>query len=254
MNARFENKVALVTGGAGGIGAAIARRLAAEGASVAVGDVDREGGRALSSELGNRGVFISLDVSEEVSFASAIESIISEWGKLDVLVNNAGVVFPAQPVQRTSSDEFNLLVGVNLKGTYLGCRLAFPHLLETRGCVLNISSLVGMVGERSHAVYGATKGAINALTKCIAADWREHGIRVNSLCPSDVWTDALEAWLAGSGDEEAAEHYAKMRKQGFCAEPSEIGAIAAYLCSDESRFINGAVIPASFAAECGYEI
>ena len=254
MSARFEGKAALVTGGAAGIGEAIARRLSAEGAMVAVGDIDQARGAALASELGEQSIYISLDVSNEGSFMTAIESIIEKWGRLDVLVNNAGLVFPAQPVQHTTAEEFDRLVDVNLKGSYLGCRLAFPHLEKTRGCVLNISSLVGIVGERSHAVYGATKGAINALTKCVAADWREYGIRINSVCPSDVWTDALEEWCATGPEDGASERYQQLRAQGLCAEPREIGAIAAFLCSEESRFINGALVPASFAAECGYEI
>ena len=254
MSALLEGRVALVTGGASGIGRAIVQRFSAESASVAFGDLDDLKGREFAEEVGERVLYLSLDVSDESSFSAAIDSIVGTWGRLDILVNNAGLVFPAQPVQHTTLEEFDRLVGVNLRGTYLGCRLAFPHLAETQGCVLNISSLVGIVGERSHAVYGATKGAINALTKCVAADWREHGIRINSLCPSDVWTEALEAWCVASPDDSLPERYAQLRSEGMCAEPSEIGAIAAFLCSEESRFINGAVIPASFAAECGYEI
>ena len=254
MSGRFEGSVVLVTGGAAGIGEAIVRRFAADGAAVTIGDVDDARGKALSAELGEGAEFRRLDVSDERSFTDAVDSIVTRRGRLDVLVNNAGVVFPALPVQETSLTDFERLVAVNIRGTYLGCRLAFPHLEKTGGCVLNISSLVGITGERSHAVYGATKGAINALTKCVAADWREHGVRINALCPSDVWTDALEKWCAAQPDTGFRERYDKMRAKGYCAEPGEIGAIAAFLCSDEARFINGAIVPASYAAECGYEI
>jgi NAD(P)-dependent dehydrogenase (short-subunit alcohol dehydrogenase family) len=253
VSARLEERVALVTGGASGIGRAIAGRFASEGARVVIGDLDARRGNELTESLGEGAAFHRLDVSDESSFSRAIESVAARWERLDILVNNAGVVFPALPVHETSTPEFDRLVAVNLRGTYLGCKLAFPHLRKTRGCVLNISSLVGIEGERSHAVYGATKGAVNALTKCTAADWREYGVRINALCPSDVWTDALEAWCQDQGDEVIA-HYRKMRTGGYCAEPEEIATIAAFLCSEESRFINGAIIPASFAAECGYEI
>ena len=204
--------------------------------------------------MGNRAVFTPLDVADEGSFAAAIDGAVDRWGRLDVLVNNAGVALPAKPVHETATEEFERLVSVNLRGTYLGCKLAYRHLTKTRGCVLNISSIVGVVGEKAHAIYGATKGAINALTKCTAIDWRKHGVRINALCPSDVWTDALEGWCRSQPDAGFLEHYEQMRTRGYCAEPAEIGAIAAFLCSDEARFINGAIIPASFAAECGYEI
>ena len=254
MTQRLQNKVALVTGGAAGIGAGIVRCFVAEAARVSIGDVDHRGGSALADELGENTCFLPLDVADEDSFAAAIESTVERWGRLDVLVNDAGVVFPALPVQDTTTKDFEQLMRVNVRGTYLGCKLAFPHLLDTKGCVLNVSSLVGIVGERAHAVYGATKGAINALTKCTAVDWREQGLRINALCPSDVWTDALQGWCEAQPDSSALEHYERMRAKGYCAEPEEIGRIAAFLCSDEARFINGAIIPASYAAECGYEI
>lgn len=254
MNPRLENKIVLVTGGAAGIGAGIVRSFVAEGAYVAIGDVDLQAAAALAEELGERAISLPLDVAEESSFSDAIAKVIRRWERLDVLVNNAGVVFPAAPVQDTATEDFERLVNVNVRGTYLGCRLAFPHLRKTRGCVLNVSSLVGIVGERSHAVYGATKGAVNTLTICAAADWREHGVRINALCPSDVWTDALKRWCEARPTTDALQHYEQARASGYCAEPGEIGDIAAFLCSQEARFINGAIIPASFAAECGYEI
>jgi meso-butanediol dehydrogenase/(S,S)-butanediol dehydrogenase/diacetyl reductase len=254
MSLRLQNKIALVTGGASGVGQGIVRRFVAEGASVAVGDIDEKAGRALLSELGRDTHFVELDVSQEFSFSSAINETVSHWGGLDVLVNNAGIVEPALPVQDTSTEDFNRLVRVNLGGAFFGCKYAYPHILKSKGCVLNISSLVGVVGEKNHAVYGATKGAINALTICTAADWRTAGLRINALCPSDVWTPALVGWVQNHPDRSIAQHYEEMRAQGLCAEPKEIGDIAVFLCSDEARFINGAVINASFGVECGYEL
>ena len=254
MNSDFAEKVVLVTGGASGIGEGIVRRFASDGACVAIGDIDSNKGEILAGELGERIRYFALDVSDEVSFSACIQGVIDAWRRLDVLVNNAGVVFPAVPVQETSLEDFERLVNVNLRGTYLGCKLAFPYLVKIRGCVLNISSLVGIAGEKNHAVYGATKGGINALTKCTAADWREYGVRINALCPSDVWTDALKSWCEGQDDASFFNRYQDLRSEGYCAEPAEIGSIAAFLCSSDARFINGAIIRASFAAECGYEI
>jgi meso-butanediol dehydrogenase / (S,S)-butanediol dehydrogenase / diacetyl reductase len=254
MSLRLKNKIALVTGGASGVGQGIVRRFVAAGASVAIGDIDEQAGRSLVCELGEGTHFVALDVSEESSFYSAINETVSHWGRLDILVNNAGIVVPALPVQDTSTEEFNRLVRVNLGGAFFGCRYAYPHILKTKGCVLNISSLVGVVGEKNHAIYGATKGAINALTICTAADWRTVGLRINALCPSDVWTSALEGWIKNQPDPSIAQHYERMRTQGLCADPTEIGDIALFLCSNEARFINGAVINASFGVECGYEL
>jgi meso-butanediol dehydrogenase / (S,S)-butanediol dehydrogenase / diacetyl reductase len=251
---RLKGKVALVTGGACGLGKGIAQRFIAEGASVCIGDIDERHGQLLAAELGPSAHFLHLDVSKESSFANAISNTASRWGKLDILVNNAGVVVPAVPVQQTSMEDFDRLINVNLRGVFLGCKYAYPHFLKTKGCVLNISSLVGVVGEKNHAVYGGTKGAINSLTICTAADWRTEGLRINALCPSDVWTDALKDWIHNQADSSLIRHYDEMRSKGFCAEPQEIGQIAAFLCSDDARFINGAVINASFGVECGYQL
>lgn len=250
---RLEDNVALVTGGGNGIGRGIVRRFAEEGARVAIGDIDIEAAHELAGQIGETALAIELDVSRADAFSAAIDAAISRWGRLDILVNNAGIVVPIKPVQTTTEEEFFRLVNINLRGTYLGCRLAYPFLRETRGCVLNISSLVGIAGEIDHAIYGATKGAINALTICTAADWRRDGIRINALCPGDVWTDALDGWCR-SQPTETYQFYQKMREQGRCADPAQIGAVAAFLCSSDAAFINGAVIPASGGAECGYRL
>lgn len=255
MSERLQNKVTLVTGGAAGIGAAIVRRFVAEGAHVLVGDRDQPHGDALCAELGDRTVFHGLDVADENSFASAVDRVVSLWGRLDILVNNAGIALPAATVQDTNLDQFEQLVDVNLRSVFLGCKLAYPHLKTARGCVLNISSMAGVTGQERHAVYGATKGAINALTKCVAVDWGRDGIRINALCPAGVWTDTLRAWIKAQPDAAGIETYLQqIHALGYCPEPEEIATVAAFLCSAEAKFITGCILPVSGGSECGYNV
>jgi NAD(P)-dependent dehydrogenase (short-subunit alcohol dehydrogenase family) len=252
---RLHNKVALVTGGAAGIGAAIVRRFVGEGARVLVGDRDQPHGDALCAELGEGAVFHGLDVADATSFASAIKRVVTLWGRLDILVNNAGIALPAATVQDTTLDQFEQLVDVNLRSVFLGCKLGHPQLKAARGCVLNISSMAGVTGQERHAVYGATKGAINALTKCTAVDWGRDGIRVNAICPAGVWTDTLRQWIKVQPDAAGIESYLnKIHSLGYCPEPEEIASVAAFLCSDEAKFITGCVMPVSGGSECGYNV
>jgi meso-butanediol dehydrogenase/(S,S)-butanediol dehydrogenase/diacetyl reductase len=254
-SARLASKSALVTGGAAGIGGAIVRRFVAEGAQVLVGDRDQPRGEALCAELGGAAIFHGLDVSDATSFADAIAAAIRLCGRLDILVNNAGIALPAAAVQDTTLDQFEQLVDVNLRSVFLGCKLAYPHLKASRGCVLNISSMAGVTGQERHAIYAATKGAINALTKCAAVDWGRDGIRINALCPAGVWTDTLRAWMKAQSDSASIETYlGQIHALGYCPEPEAIASVAAFLCSDEARFITGCVMPVSGGSECGYNV
>ena len=255
MEKRLHNKVALVTGGAAGIGAAIVRRFVAEGARVMVGDRDQPQGDELCAELGGAAVFQGLDVADAASFAEAINHAVALWGKFDILVNNAGIALPAASVQDTNLDQFEQLVDVNIRSVFLGCKFAYPHLKASRGCVLNISSMAGVTGQERHAVYGATKGAINALTKCAAVDWGRDGIRINALCPAGVWTDTLRTWMKMQPNAAGIDTYLKqIHALGYCPEPEEIASVAAFLCSDEAKFITGCLMPVSGGSECGYNV
>jgi meso-butanediol dehydrogenase / (S,S)-butanediol dehydrogenase / diacetyl reductase len=255
VSARLHNKVALVTGGAAGIGAAIVRRFVDEGAQVLVGDRDQPHGEVLCAQLGDATVFQGLDVSDPASFAEAMDRVMALWGRLDILVNNAGIALPAAPVQDTTLDQFEQLVDVNLRSVFLGCKLAYPYLKASRGCVLNISSMAGVTGQERHAIYGATKGAINALTKCMAVDWGRDGIRINALCPAGVWTETLRAWMETQTDAGGIQVYLKqIHALGYCPQPEEIASVAAFLCSDEAKFITGCIMPVSGGSECGYNV
>jgi meso-butanediol dehydrogenase/(S,S)-butanediol dehydrogenase/diacetyl reductase len=251
---RLENKTALVTGGSSGIGEAIVRRFVAEGSRVLIGDIDQEKGQSVCEELGPSASFYSLNVSDAHAFQSGIERLIELWGKLDILVNNAGIVFPAETVQNTSLEEFDHFVAVNQRSMFLGCKLAYPYLRVSRGCVLNISSMAGVTGQERHAVYGGTKGAINAMTKCIATDWGPEGIRINALCPIGVWTNTLREWMRVQQDPSQMEGYLKsIHALQYCPEPEEIASVAAFLCSDDAKFVTGCIMPVSGGGECGYK-
>jgi NAD(P)-dependent dehydrogenase (short-subunit alcohol dehydrogenase family) len=252
---RLQGKTAIVTGGGAGIGAAIVRRFVAEGARVMVGDRDQPRGDALCQELGAATEFHGLDVADAASFAETIQHGVKLWGGLDILVNNAGIALPAATVQDTNLDQFEQLVDVNLRSVFLGCKFAHPHLKLSRGCVLNISSMAGVTGQERHAIYGATKGAINALTKCAAVDWGRDGIRINALCPAGVWTDTLRAWIKAQPDAAGiATYLQQIHSLGYCPEPDEIASVAAFLCSDEAKFITGCLMPVSGGSECGYNV
>jgi meso-butanediol dehydrogenase / (S,S)-butanediol dehydrogenase / diacetyl reductase len=242
----------LITGAAAGIGEACARRLAANGARVAVADLS-ERRESVASEIG--GIALALDVANDASFERCIEEVVARFGKLDVLINNAGLALPAKAVQDTTVDEFDRLIAVNLRGTYNGCRFAYPHLCRTRGNVLNISSMAGVTGQERHAVYAATPGAINALTKSCAVDWGKSGVRCNALCPAGVWTDALRAWAEVQPNRGEIEDYLnRIHALNYCPGPSEIADVAAFLVSDDARFITGAIMPVSGGSECGYRL
>lgn len=253
MTRRLEHKTALVTGGAAGIGEAITRRFVAEGARVLVGDLDQPRGEQLCRELAPAAIFQALNVADAAALAAAFERVIELWGRLDILVNNAGLALPAAAAQDTTLEQFETLVDVNLRSAFLGCKFAYPHLRLTRGCVLNISSMAGVTGQERHAAYGATKGGINALTKCTAVDWGHEGIRINALCPAGVRTETLQKWIQVQPNPQSIEAYLqRIHALGYCPEPSEIASVAAFLCSDEARFITGCILPVSGGSECGY--
>lgn len=231
------------------------RRFIDEGACVLAGDIDIDGARALVQQLGDRAIARKMDVADQEEFAAAINAALGEWGKLDILVNNAAVSFPVAPLQTTTDGEFDRLINVNLRGVWLGCKLAYPHLKETRGCVLNISSMAGITGQQDHAVYAATKGAVNALTKSTAVDWGADRIRINALSPAGVWTDALHRWCDEHPDAEQIRGYLdRLHSLGYCPQPDEIATVAAFLCSDDAKFMTGAIVPVSGGSECGYRL
>lgn len=255
MTDRLSGKAAIITGGANGLGEGIVRQFVAEKALVVIADVQDDAGQALADELGERTRFVHLDVSQEDQWPNVLDTTIQQFGHLDILVNNAGLVVPCEAVQDTSLEQFERLVQVNLRGTYLGCRLAYPLLRNSKGCVLNISSMAGVTGQARHAVYSATKGAINALTRSTAVDWGPSRVRINALCPAGVRTQALEQWARQQSNvDEIEDHLARIHSLGYCPGPESVASVAAFLCSDEASFVTGCIMPVSGGSECGYKV
>ena len=240
----LQAKVALITGAGGGIGRALVKAFHEAGARVVAVDL---------APVDTPEYSIVADVSDESTVKNLIAQTIEKFGALDILVNNAAVLTPTAPVEQTSLDEFEKLVAVNLRGAFLLSKYSYPHLRDSRGCILNVSSMAGVHGEKHHAIYAATKGAINALTQSMAVDWGDDGIRVNALCPSSVLTPNVDKMIEALPN---AHEIIELRKQinalGYTATPEQIASVAVFLCSPAAAFITGAVVPVSGGSECGY--
>ena len=254
MSTLLSGKTALITGAANGFGAACSKLFHENGANVIVADIDNKSCQTLSNELGDRAIGYKLDVTDSRNFQECVEETISSFGKLDILVNNAAKILPGLTVDETSDDDFDSFIAVNLKGPFYALKYCYPHLKKTRGCVLNISSMAGVTGQAKHAVYAATKGGVNALTKATAVDWSKDGIRVNALCPLAMWTDGLRNWLKEQGDQKAMAIWLNnLSSLGYTPEAEEVATSALYLCSDLAKFVTGVILPVSGGGEVGYK-
>ena len=240
---RFQGKTALVTGAASGIGRAVAGRLIREGARVALCDIDRAGGIARAEALGDAALFIELDVTSEASWQAAMAATLDAFGKLDVLVNSAGIIL-FKSIEDTSLGDWRRVMAVNLDGTFLGCRFAVEAMKRTGGgAIVNMSSVSGLVGGAKLAAYNASKGGVRLLTKSVALHCanKGYGIRCNSVHPSFTETPMLDDIAAGTREpRRARDVMAGQVPLGRIAEAEEIAAMIAYIASDEAAFATGA--------------
>ncbi len=234
---RLENKVALVTGGSRGLGAEIVRRFLQEGAAVFIGDI-REPADAGQGPDG--AVFLSLNVTLEAGWRAAIREIRSRAGRLDVLVNNAGINI-RHAIEEMPEESLDEMLAVNVKGPFFGIKHALPLLRESGGgVILNMSSVCGLIGHRyTNEAYTATKGAVTLLTKSIASRYARDNIRCNSVHPSTVDTPMLQAIL--KDPERRAERYDEI-PLGRLASGADVAEACVYLASDAAAFINGAAL------------
>jgi meso-butanediol dehydrogenase/(S,S)-butanediol dehydrogenase/diacetyl reductase len=249
----LQDKVVFLTGGSAGIGWDCARAYAAEGARVVIAAHDKDAVTKAASKLGANHLGIVCDVSIDFEVEAAIKETLSRYGKLDAVHNNAGITTASKPVHQTTDAEWDALFNVNLKSILHTTRHAFEALVASRGCILNTSSLVGIIGQEIHAAYTATKGGMNTLTKSMALDYTKHGIRVNAVCPAGAWTPMLRQWCAEQPDPVSTERYLKeIHPLGYCPEGDAIADACVFLISDKARFVTGHLLHVSGGAELGY--
>ncbi len=238
---RLDGKTALVTGSGSGIGEAVAAALAGAGAFVWVADRDEAAGRRVADAVG--GAFVLCDVASEASCRAAVQSLLDAHGQCDILVNNAGIGHVGTALTTTEAD-LDRLYAVNVKGVLFCSQAVLPGMIARRsGSVVNLASIGGIVGIRDRLAYCATKFAVVGLTKSMALDHAEDGVRVNCLCPGRVETPFVSARLKEYSDPAAA--YAEMARTqavGRMARPEEIAAAALYLAADESAFVTGSAL------------
>jgi len=239
---RLAGKVAFITGAASGIGQAIARRFVAEGARVALADIDEAGGAALAGELGAAALYLRHDVTEEANWIANLARAVAAFGRLDILVNNAGIG-PAGTIEKTSLEEWRRVHAVNLDGVFLGCKHGIAPLREAGGgSIVNLSSVAGLLGTPTLAAYGSSKAAVRQLTKSVALHCaaRRDAIRCNSIHPAFAATPMVERMIAESkAPERTRAALAEQIPLGRLGEADEVAALALYLASDESRFVTG---------------
>jgi meso-butanediol dehydrogenase/(S,S)-butanediol dehydrogenase/diacetyl reductase len=254
MKADLAGKVVVLTGGADGIGRECALAYARDGAAVAILDRNLEAAKHTASEAGGDCFALHVDVSDGEALRVAIDSVLERFGHIDAVHNNAGIASPSKPLHETSETEWDDLMRINLKSVYWTTRFAFDALQESKGAILNTASMVGLIGQRNHAAYVATKGAMISLTKAMAADYAGYSIRVNAVCPAGVWTPMLEKWCAEQPDPEGIRQYLDdIHLLGPCPHGDVIADAAVFLLSSRARFITGCVLPVSGGAELGYK-
>ena len=237
--ARLDGKVALISGGSKGQGEAEAKLFAQEGAKVVLGDILDEEGRKMEAEINETGgdaKYVHLDVTSEDDWSAAVREAVETYGKLDILINNAGIVL-RKGVEETSSDEWDRVQKVNSKGVFLGTKAAIPAMREAGGgSIVNISSIAGLIGSSYTTAYTASKGAVRLLTKSTAVQYGPEGIRCNSVHPGIIETDMTKDMISTS--EGRASQLARTAL-GIIANSQDVALGVLYLASDESRYVTG---------------
>lgn len=252
---KLKGKVAIITGSARGIGFGCGRVFAKEGASITVADINEELGPKAVKEfksLGGDAFFCKTDVSDSKSVQVMIDETIKTYGRLDILINNAGYHI-SKNVEETSEEEWEYIINTNLRSTFLCSKYAVPHLRKTKGCIISISSMVGLVGQSNAGAYSASKGGQVAMTKGMALDFAKDGIRVNCICPGWVETPLVEDWFSQQKNPDEVRKYVhSIHPLGRIGTTEECGRAALFLATEDSSFITGVALPIDGAVTLGY--
>ena len=255
---RVKNKVAIVTGGASGLGKSSAILLAREGAKIVVTDIDEEDGKKVVQQIkanGGEAIFIKQDVSKEDEWKNVIETTLKTFGKLHILAKSAGIGLGGT-VEEVTLEDWKNLIDVNLNGTFLGTQYGIKGMKETGegGSIINFSSIEGLIGDPNLPAYNASKGGVTIFTKSAALHCARqgYGIRINSIHPAYIWTPMVENFLKAQGNvEEGKKQLESLHPVGHLGEPDDIGYGVVYLASDESKFMTGSelVIDGGYTAQ-----
>jgi NAD(P)-dependent dehydrogenase (short-subunit alcohol dehydrogenase family) len=242
MGDRLTGMVAVITGGASGIGEATVRRFVEEGARVVVADIQAELGRSVAAQHGDSAVFAHCDVTIEADVAAAVDLAVSTWGQLDVMMNNAGIVGAVGPLAETSGEAWLKTMDVLLNSVFYGSKHAARVMIPRQtGSIINTSSIAGVIGGLGPHAYTAAKSAIVGLTKSISAELGQHGVRCNAIAPGTIPSALTAQALMGNPSDLAAvaEHARKTNGLGIASDPLDIANAALYLASFEGRLVNG---------------
>lgn len=250
---RLQQKVSIITGGASGIGEATSYRFAEEGSRIAIFDVLTEAGKQTAHAINQKGgeaIFVQVDVSDETQVANGVAQVIQHWGKIDVLVNNAGIPGVNKFTHEVALEEWEKVFSINSRGVFLCTKHVLPHMMEAkRGSIVNFSSIYGLIGNDDLPPYHATKGAVLLMTKTDAICYAKHGIRVNAVHPGPTKTPLfMKAAASYPGGVEAYLAMSKEKAPLTLGEPVDVANCVLFLASDEARFVTGS----SLVCDGGY--
>lgn len=255
---QLEGKVAIITGAGSGIGEAAAKLLVSQGAKVIIADWNEAEANRVANEINlmhpgdESALAVHADVSSEQQVKLLVQQALSKYGSIDILFNNAAVIL-AKELEDITEAEWTRTLDINLKSVYLMIKYCIPEIKKSRGSIVNMASLNGLLGQRQNPVYSATKGAIIALTKALALDYAKDDVRVNCICPAGVMTPLLEKWIGQQPDQEATVNALNsMHPLGRCATTEEIANAVLYLASSQSNFITGIALTVDGGASLGY--
>lgn len=236
----FQRKVVIVTGAASGIGEATARAFSEHGATVVL--VDRHGDkvRKVAESLpAHRTAWRKVDVSVQAEVQSVVKATVAKFGGLDVMFNNAGIMVEG-PVDKVDADDWDRIFATNGAGVFYGSKAALPHLIKSKGCIVNTSSLSGLGGDRDQAAYNAVKGAVSNLTRSMAVDHARDGVRINAVCPSFTRTGLT---AAAEKDPKVVKAFLDRIPMGRLGEPEDVAKVVLFLASDYAAFVTGVNLP-----------